>query len=112
MAPAMPLMNTNGTNTAMVVSDELSMGVIISVVPAAAARFSEYPRSRYCDTFSVTMMAVTKGHQDFPEYMLQINEVDVTSSKIYFSLEELEVDYEKTQKKPIEFKNTTFEDGK
>ncbi len=61
---------------------------------------------------SVTMMAVTKGHQDFPEYMLQINEVDVTSSKIYFSLEELEVDYEKTQKKPIEFKNTTFEDGK
>ena len=41
MAPAIPLMNTSGTNTAMVVSDELSMGVIISEVPATAARFSE-----------------------------------------------------------------------
>ena len=59
MAPAIPLMNTSGTNTAMVVSDELSIGVIISEVPATAARFSEYPFSRYCDTFSVTMMALS-----------------------------------------------------
>ncbi len=59
---------------------------------------------------SVTMMAVTKRHQDFPEYMLQINEVDVSSSKIYFTLEELEIDYQKTQRKPVEFRNITGED--
>ena len=41
IAPAIPLMNINGTNTAMVVSDELSIGVITSVVPAAQARRSE-----------------------------------------------------------------------
>lgn len=49
----MPLIKIKGTNTAMVVSDELSIGVIISVVPAAQERFSEYPRSRYCEIFSV-----------------------------------------------------------
>ena len=45
----MPLINIKGTNTAMVVRDELSIGVIISVVPTAHERFREYPRSRYCD---------------------------------------------------------------
>ena len=59
MAPAMPLMKINGTNTAMVVNDELSIGVIISVVPAAHARFKEYPLSRYCEMFSVTMMELS-----------------------------------------------------
>ena len=59
MAPAIPLMNINGTNTAMVVSDELSIGVMTSVVPAAQARFSEYPLSRYCEMFSVTMMELS-----------------------------------------------------
>ena len=59
MAPAIPLKKTNGTNTAMVVSDELSMGVIISVVPVAQARFSEYHFSRYCEMFSVTMMELS-----------------------------------------------------
>ena len=55
----MPLMKISGTNTAMVVSDELSMGVIISVVPAAQARFKDQPRSLYCDMFSVTMMELS-----------------------------------------------------
>ena len=41
MAPAIPLMKISGTNTAMVVSDELSIGVITSDVPATQARFSE-----------------------------------------------------------------------
>lgn len=39
----MPLINIKGTNTAMVVRDELSIGVIISVVPTAHERFREYP---------------------------------------------------------------------
>ena len=47
----MPLINIKGTNTAMVVRDELSIGVIISVVPTAHERFREYPRSRYCEIF-------------------------------------------------------------
>ena len=59
MAPAIPLINTRGTNTAMVVRDELSIGVIISEVPVTTARFSEYPFSRYCDTFSVTIMELS-----------------------------------------------------
>ena len=59
MAPAIPLMNTNGTNTAMVVSDELSMGVIISVAPDAQALRSARPRSRCCEMFSVTMMELS-----------------------------------------------------
>ena len=41
MAPAIPLMKISGTNTAMVVNEELSIGVITSVVPAAQARFNE-----------------------------------------------------------------------
>ena len=59
IAPAMPLMKISGKNTATVVSIELSMGVITSVVPAAQARFSEYPFSRYCEMFSVTMIELS-----------------------------------------------------
>ena len=59
IAPAMPLMNISGTNTATVVSMELSIGVITSVVPAAHALRKEYPCSRYCDIFSVTIMELS-----------------------------------------------------
>jgi len=59
IAPAIPLIKINGTNTAMVVSDELSIGVITSVVPAAQARFREYPFSLYCEMFSVTIMELS-----------------------------------------------------
>ena len=59
IAPAIPLIKMSGTNTAMVVNDELSMGVITSVVPATQARFNEYPFSRYCEMFSVTMMELS-----------------------------------------------------
>ena len=55
----MPLMKIRGTNTATVVSEELSMGVITSPVPTTQARRSEYPRSRYCEMFSVTMMQLS-----------------------------------------------------
>src|SRR5574344_734404 len=58
IAPAIPLINISGTNTAIVVSEELSIGVIISVVPMAQGRFSEYPFSRDCDMISVTIMAL------------------------------------------------------
>ena len=59
IAPAIPLMNIKGTNTAIVVSEELSIGVITSVVPATQARLKAYPFSRYCAMFSVTMMELS-----------------------------------------------------
>jgi hypothetical protein len=52
-------MKINGTNTAIVVNEELSIGVITSLVPAIHARLSEYPRSRYCEIFSVTIMELS-----------------------------------------------------
>ena len=55
----MPLMNISGTNTATVVSDELSMGVMTSLAPAMQARCRVSPRSRYCEMFSVTMILLS-----------------------------------------------------
>ncbi len=51
----MPLMNTRGTNTATVVNEELSIGVIISDVPLSQARMSVSPFCRYWVMFSVTI---------------------------------------------------------
>ena len=43
----------------MVVSEELSIGVIISVVPSSPARINERPFSRYWDMFSVTIIELS-----------------------------------------------------
>lgn len=43
----------------MVVSEELSMGVTTSLVPVIQARRREYPRSRYCEIFSVTIIELS-----------------------------------------------------
>lgn len=47
---------------------------------------------------SLTMMLVTKTKQDFPDYMLQLYEVDVTDSKIYYSLAEVADEHGITEK--------------
>ena len=52
-------MNTSGKNTAMVVSVELSIGVMTSDVPLMQASSSESPRPRYWAMFSVTMMELS-----------------------------------------------------
>ena len=52
-------MNTSGTNTAIVVSVELSIGVITSLVPMLQASSSVYPFDRYCMIFSVTMIELS-----------------------------------------------------
>ena len=75
IAPAMPLINTSGTNTATVVSDELSIGVIISVVPATAARFRESPRSRYCVTFSRYNNRIVNHHSHRQNQARQRNHI-------------------------------------
>jgi len=43
----------------MVVKEELNMGVTTSLVPVIQARRNEYPRSRYCDIFSVTIIELS-----------------------------------------------------
>ena len=59
MAPAIPLRNISGIKTEIVVSEELSIGVITSFVPAMQALCKEYPRSLYWDMFSVTIMELS-----------------------------------------------------
>ena len=59
MAPAIPLMNTKGTKTAMVVKVELSIGVITSVVPRSHASSNVHPLARCWAMFSVTMMELS-----------------------------------------------------
>lgn len=59
IAPAIPLMNTSGTKTAIVVKVELSIGVITSVVPLLQASSSESPRVLYWVMFSVTMIELS-----------------------------------------------------
>ncbi len=44
---------------------------------------------------SATMMIFTKGKQTFPEYMLQLYDLDITNDKIYYSLAEISLEHEK-----------------
>ena len=52
-------MKIKGTNTTTEVSDELSIGVIISAVPRAHEAISVSPRSQCCEMFSVTINALS-----------------------------------------------------
>ncbi len=47
---------------------------------------------------SATMMIFTKGKQTFPEYMLQLYDLDITNDKIYFSLAEIALEREKDER--------------
>lgn len=53
----------------------------------------------------ITMLVATKTKQDFTEYMLQVYEVDVTNSKIYYSHADIENDYLLVDQKGVDFKN-------
>jgi hypothetical protein len=52
---------------------------------------------------SFSLMAFSKKKQDFPDYMLGIEEVDLTDSKIYYCLEEAELELERQQTAHIDF---------
>lgn len=55
----MPLIKTSGTKTEMVVSVELKMGMITSLVPFSQASSSAYPCFRYWVMMSVTTMELS-----------------------------------------------------
>lgn len=54
---------------------------------------------------SATMMIFTKNKQDFPDYMLQIYDLDISDSKIYYSLNEIQSEYDATRQVSQTFKN-------
>ncbi len=53
---------------------------------------------------SFTMMVFTKKHQSFQDYMLGLYEVETSTFKIYYDLEEAEIDQLGTNKKAIDFR--------
>ncbi len=53
---------------------------------------------------SFSMMAFTKNKQSFPEYMLGLQEVDISKNKIYLSMVEALLDNAQTNKTPSDFK--------
>lgn len=53
---------------------------------------------------SFSMMLFTKNKQSFPEYMLGLQEVDVSRNKIYLSMIEAQLKNAQTNKKPNDFK--------
>ncbi|MCR5348471.1 MAG: hypothetical protein K6E59_02535 [Bacilli bacterium] len=58
---------------------------------------------------STSLMAWSKAHQSFPDYLLGLHEVDVSDDKIYFSREEILTSGMAGNRKPVDFKNT-YED--
>lgn len=53
---------------------------------------------------SFSMMLFTKNKQSFPEFMLGLQEVDVSKNKIYMTMVEAELENVQTYKKPTDFK--------
>lgn len=54
---------------------------------------------------SFTTMAFTKNKQGFADYILGLNEVDISKDKLYFSREEILLSGVGSEKKPVDFKN-------
>ena len=53
---------------------------------------------------SFSMMAFSKRHQSFPDYMLGIEEIDLNDGKVYFSKEDALMDVLENTKPAIDFK--------
>ena len=53
---------------------------------------------------SFSLMAFSKNKQGFPDYMLQLTEVDTSKAKIYLDKYDALVDVAKQNKEPIDFK--------
>ncbi len=58
---------------------------------------------------SFSLMAFSKRKQGFPDYMLQLTEIDVSKGKIYFDKYEAIIDRTKDNKEPIDFTPITRE---
>lgn len=53
---------------------------------------------------SFTMMAFSKNKQGFPDYILGLQEVDISNNKIYYTYEEIELNDVERHKKPTDFR--------
>ena len=58
---------------------------------------------------SFSLMAFSKKKQGFPDYMLGTQEIDAKRTKIYFSLQEAEMENISTYKKPVNFTTRNFD---
>ena len=92
--------------------------LLVPTVPRTLARFAIFYLAELClsvVTFAIpfiisaSLMAFSKSHQGFPDYLLGLYEVDVTSDKIYFSREEILQSGIDGSKKPVDFQ-PTYED--
>ena len=53
---------------------------------------------------SFTMMAFSKNRQGFPDYILGLQEIDISSNKIYYTYEEIELNDVERHKRPTDFR--------
>ena len=53
---------------------------------------------------STSMMLFTKKKQGFADYMLDLREIDTSTNKIYYSLEEINLSNIKPNHEPVDFK--------
>lgn len=59
---------------------------------------------------STTLMAFTAEKQDFPEYMLRLHEIDVSSDKIYKDYAEIQFENSRKSNRHVNFRNITGEE--
>ena len=58
---------------------------------------------------SFSLMAFSKKKQGFPDYMMNLQEIDAKRTKIYFSFQEAELENISTYKKPVNFTTRNFD---
>ena len=58
---------------------------------------------------SFSLMVFTKNKQGFPDYMLGLNEIDMSRTKIYKSFDEADFDKIDSHKEPVDFKVPNFD---
>ena len=58
---------------------------------------------------SFSLMAFSKGKQGLPDYILGLNEVDVSDAKIYFDKVEIALEEITENKRPVDFKMEKYE---
>ena len=58
---------------------------------------------------SFSLMVFSKKKQSFPDYMLNLQEIDARRTKIYLSFQELELEKTSTYKEPIKFTTKNYD---
>ena len=58
---------------------------------------------------SFSLMVFSKKKQSFPDYMLNLQEIDARRTKVYLSFQELELEKTSTYKEPIKFTTKNYD---